>query len=263
MKTTLITGGSSGIGEIFARRFAADNHNLFLVARSEEKLKNLCVELMDKHEITAQYLALDLTEKDADLKIFETTEELGFEIDLLINNAGIGSAGYFSELDLNTELNMLNLNINVLVAITHRYLPQMRKRNNGTIINVSSMAGFQPLPFMAAYSASKTFVRYFSEAIAAENSTFNIHVMTLCPGATDTNFFKAAKIGDRNKKAIGFTQTQTPAEVVDAAIKGLQKKKWIVISGSKNKFVSYLSRTLPNNLISKAIAKRFRSNFDS
>lgn len=262
MKTVLITGASGGIGKAFAHRFAAENHNVFLVARSEDKLKILCAELQKKFGIHAQYLALDLIAKDADLKVFEETERLGLLVNVLINNAGKGSAGYFSELELQSELDMLTLNIQALVALTHRFLPQMRERREGTIINISSMAAFQSVPFMAAYSASKTFVRYFSEALAAENSPFNITVMVLCPGATETNFFKAAKVGDKNKKVIGIAGTQSPEDVVDAAMKGLRKGKWLTISGAKNSIGAGISRLLPNKAIAKTIAKRFRRNFE-
>ena len=262
MKVTLITGASSGIGKAFARHFAAEKKNVFLVARSEDKLRWLCNELSEKQGIKAYYLAIDLVKPNADYLVFEETKKLGLEIEVLINNAGIGSAGYFSELELQSELDMLSLNIHALVALTHRFLPQMRERNDGMIINVSSMACFQPIPYMACYSASKTFVRYFTEAIAAENLPFNIKIMALCPGATDTNFFEAAKLGESSKKAMGITKIQTPEEVVDAAIKGISNGKGLTISGTKNRIGAYLSRILPNKLITFTIAKRFRGKFE-
>src|SRR5947207_6321039 len=138
MKATLITGASSGIGEAFARRLAAEKHNLVLVARSEKALHGLCDELMLEHDITAHYLALDLTDQDADQRLVEETERHGFEIDWLINNAGFGSYGDFAKLDLATEKRMIDLNIRALIALTHRYIGNMRERKSGTIINVSS-----------------------------------------------------------------------------------------------------------------------------
>ena len=143
MKATLITGASGGIGEAFARALAAEKHNLILVARSEKKLHELCDELMLKHQITAHYVAIDLTEPDADLSLFKETERHAFEIDWLINNAGFGSMGDFAKLELENELEMISLNVLALVALTHRYLPKMRERKSGTIINVSC-GGFQP-----------------------------------------------------------------------------------------------------------------------
>src|SRR5215468_1002967 len=136
MKVTLITGASSGIGEAFARRLAADEHDLILVARSENKLHELCDELMLKHKIMAHYVALDLLEEDADERLLEETKKHGFEVHWLINNAGFGSMGDFVDLDLEKELDIIRLNISALVALTHRFLPQMRQRRHGTIINV-------------------------------------------------------------------------------------------------------------------------------
>ena len=168
MKFTLITGASGGIGEAFARKLAEEKHNLVLVARSENKLHEICDELMLKHSIIAHYIALDLTEFEADKKLFEETVRHGYEVEWLINNAGFGSMGDFAELDLEHELQMIDLNISALVALTHRYLPRMRERGNGVIINVSSAASFQPIPFMATYAATKAFVTSYSQAIAEE-----------------------------------------------------------------------------------------------
>src|SRR6185436_8099957 len=140
MKVTLITGASSGIGEAFARRLAAEKHDLVLVARSEKKLHELCDELMLDSKITAHYIALDLTEPNADERLFQETERHGMEVEWLINNAGFGSMGDFSKLDLESEISMIELNVRALVALTHRYLQKMRTRKSGVIINVSSAA---------------------------------------------------------------------------------------------------------------------------
>src|SRR5258708_7286412 len=132
MKVTLITGASSGIGEEFARRLAADGHNLVLVARNENKLRELSDDLMLEHKILAHYFVLDLGEFGADRKLLEETDRLGYEVDWLINNAGFGSYGDFAKLDIDHELQMLEVNISALVGITHAYLPQMRERRRGT-----------------------------------------------------------------------------------------------------------------------------------
>src|SRR5215217_5387252 len=192
MKVTLITGASSGIGEAFARKLAASDHNLVLVARSEKKLHELCDELMLRHKIFAHYVALDLLEKDATEHVFAETEKHGFEVDWLINNAGFGSMGDFAELDVEKEANIVKLNVLTVLSLTHRFLVGMRERKKGTIINVSSAAGFQPIPYMATYAATKAFVTSFSEALAEENKAHGIRFMALCPGSTKTNFFKAA-----------------------------------------------------------------------
>ena len=258
MKVTLITGASSGIGEAFARRLAAKKHNLVLAARSEEKLHALCDELMLEHKITAHYVALDLTDFEADARLFEETEKHGLEVDWLINNAGIGSMGDFARLELESELKMIDLNISVLVALTHRYLPQMRAHKNGVIINVSSAAGFQPIPFMAAYAATKAFVTSFSEALAEENRTFNIKVLALCPGATETNFFNAANI----KEPVQVKGMQTPEEVVEAALKAVGKGKSVAVSGLANYIGSVLGTLVPNSLITRTIGGVLRPKIE-
>src|SRR5499427_4034046 len=145
--TTLITGASSGIGEAFARKLAARGHDLLLVARSEDKLIALCNVLGRNHNIRAQYVVLDLSAPDATARLLAETEKRNLEIDFLINNAGFGSMGDFTSLDLQRELNMIDLNVRSLVELTHRFLPAMRERKGGAIINVASTAGFQPVPF--------------------------------------------------------------------------------------------------------------------
>ena len=255
MKAILITGASGGIGEAFARKLAAEKHDLVLVARSETKLHELCDELMLKHGIIAHYVALDLTEFESDQKLFEETEKHGFEIEWLINNAGFGSMGDFAELDLEHELQMIDLNISALVALTHRYLPPMRERKSGVIINVSSAASFQPIPFMATYAATKAFVTAYSQAIAEENRPFGIKILALCPGATETNFFNAAGMND----AFQVKGMQTPEQVVETALKAVKRGKPLVVSGFANYIGSVLGTIVPNSLITRTIGKVLRS----
>lgn len=259
MKVTLITGASSGIGEAFARRLAAEKHDLVLVARSETKLHELCDELMLEHKITAHYVAIDLTYADADRRLFAETEKHGFEVDWLINNAGFGSYGDFSSLDVEQEKQMIDLNVRSLVALTHRYLQGMRMRKSGTIINVSSAAGFQPIPFMSTYAATKAFVNSFSEAIAEENRPFGIHVMALCPGSTKTNFQRAAKM----ERAMQVKGQQIVEEVVETAMRGVKSGRTRIVSGFVNDLVSRAVMFLPNSLITRSLAKGLRSKYQA
>ena len=194
MKTTLITGASWGIGEAFARELAARGHNLLLVARSEDRLITICSELGRSQKIRADYFAIDLSEPDAPQRLFEEAQKRELEIDLLINNAGFGSMGDFATLDLANELKMIDLNVRALVELTHRFIQPMREKKSGAIINVASTAGFQPVPFMANYSATKAFVLSFSEALWEENRRYGIKVMALCPGVTETHFFEASRM---------------------------------------------------------------------
>ncbi len=262
MKVTLITGASGGIGEAFARRLAAEKHNLVLVARSEDKLHRICDELMLEHEITAHYIAVDLIDFQADEKLFNETEKHGMEVEWLINNAGFGSMGDFAKLDLERELEMIELNILALVALTHRYLRPMRERGKGTIINVASTASFQPIPFFATYAATKAFVRSFSEAIAEENRPHGIIVQALCPGPTETNFFAAANIGDNVKSAMAQKGMQTPEEVVEAALNGVKNGKPQVVSGWLNYLLARSVNLIPNSLITRAVGGSLRGKFD-
>src|SRR3954467_8043094 len=152
MKTTLITGASWGIGEAFARKLAERGHNLLLVARSEDRLVQICSEVGRAANIRAEYFAVDLTEPDAPRRLFEEAQKRELEIDLLINNAGFGSMGEFAKRDPQRELNMIDLNVRALVELTYLFLQPMRERKAGAIINVASTAAFQAVPFMATYA---------------------------------------------------------------------------------------------------------------
>jgi len=254
MNTTLITGASSGIGEMFGRKLAARGHNLLLVARSEDKLITLCNELGRTKSTHAQYVAMDLSEPDAPARLFEETQKRGLKIDFLINNAGFGSMGDFAKLDLQRELDMIDLNVRSLVELTHRFLTPMRERKSGSIINVASTAGFQPVPFMATYAATKAFVLSFSEALWEENRPHGVKVMALCPGVTDTNFFAAAKIQKPPARV-----AQTPEAVVDAALRGLARGKSSVISGWTNLFMVESERLVPRSLVLRIAGTMLRS----
>ena len=253
MNTTLITGASSGIGAAFARKLATRGRNVLLVARSEDKLITLCNELGRMSDIRAQYLVLDLATPGAPAQLVEETQRRGMEIDTLINNAGFGSMGYFDQLDLSRELQILDLNIRTVVELTHRFLLPMRKKRQGTIVNVASTAGFQPVPFMATYAASKAFVLSFSEALWEENRKHGVHVMALCPGVTETNFFEAANMDRPPMRA-----AQTPEEVVDAALRGMARKKGFVISGWANLFMIESERVVPRSLVTRVAGKALR-----
>jgi short-subunit dehydrogenase len=259
MKATLITGASGGIGEALANKLASRKHNLVLIARNEEKLAQLCQQLSSQFGIQAQYIVADLAKPEAAQEIFRETQMRKLEIETLINNAGIGSGGEFSALPLQGELAMLQLNNSSLVAMTHYFLPQMQKRKSGTVINVASMAAFMPVPYMAVYAASKVFVRSFTEAITQECKPHNIHVMLLCPGLTKTNFNQAAGIENQTGKALTEgASLQTPDQVAEEAMNGLDQKKHVVISGGSNRMVAKLTALIPNSLITKRMAATYR-----
>lgn len=257
MNTTLITGASSGIGEAFARKLAALGRNVFLVSRSEDKLVTLCNEIGRINRIRAQHLALDLSKPESPTRLFEEAEKRGLVIDLLINNAGFGSMGDFTRMDLARELNMIDLNVKALVELTYKFLPPMRARKQGAIINVASTAAFQPVPFMATYAATKAFVLSFSEALWEENRPHGVHVMALCPGVTETNFFEAA----RSKKPPARA-AQTPEDVVETALRGLNRRTGHIVSGWSNLLMVEAERFVPRSLVVRLAGSLMRKQYD-
>jgi short-subunit dehydrogenase len=262
MKVTLITGASGGIGEAIVNRLAERNHNLILVARNAQKLESQCKNLIEKFGINAQFIAGDLSEPETPKRIFDETQKRGLEVEILINNAGIGSGGEFAALSLHQELSLLQLNVSSLVAITHLFLPGMQERRSGSIINIGSMAAFMPVPYMATYAASKAFVRSFTQALTQECTPYDINVMLFCPGLTKTNFNSAAGID--NEKGIGLgsdynsAPSQTPEQVADELIGALDKGKHFLISGKMNRFGARMLALLPSPFITRNIAKMYR-----
>ena len=257
MSTTLITGASSGIGAAFARKLAARGRNVFLVARSEDKLITLCNELGRSVGVRAQYFAIDLALPEASRLLFEETQKRGIAIDMLINNAGFGSMGDFAGLELETELKMIDLNVKALVDLTNKFLLPMRERKQGTIINVASTAGFQAVPFMATYAATKAFVISFSEALWEENRAHGVHVMALCPGVTETNFFAASKM-----ERPPMRTAQTPEEVVETALRALKRQKPLTISGWVNLVMLETERFFPRSWVTRITGKALRPKSD-
>src|SRR5919202_1256895 len=256
MRAALITGASSGIGEVFARRCAARGENVVLVARSAERLNTLCNELGRAHaNIVAQSVALDLSEADAPQQLFEETSRRGLEVETLVNNAGFGSMGEFAALDLGRELNMIDLNVKALVALAHLYLAPMRERRRGAIIYVASTAAFQPVPYMATYAATKAFVLSFSEALWEENRAHGVRVMALCPGVTNTNFFDAAQMAQPPMRI-----TQTPEEVVDTALAALARGRSHVISGWLNYLQTQAERLVPRSVVTRIAGSALRAS---
>jgi short-subunit dehydrogenase len=260
MKTALITGASYGIGAAFARELAARKTNLILVARSEDKLQQLATELEERHGIKAEAIAQDLTEPAAGTKLFESVAQKGLTVDLLVNNAGFGDYGTFGDRDLQRQLDMVQLNITVLVELTHLFLNQMRERRSGSIINVSSIGGFQPMPYMSVYAASKAFVLNFTEALRAENQNTGVTLQALCPGPTESNFFENAKF----PQSVDATSSQNYAsseEVVRDSLDALDKNQSNVVTGSFiNQVIVNLPRFLPREMLVNTIEKQFRNS---
>ncbi|RAJ29267.1 SDR family NAD(P)-dependent oxidoreductase [Pedobacter cryoconitis] len=264
MKATLITGASGGIGEAIAVRLAERKHDLLLVARNAEKLEKLCTRLSEQFGIETQFIAGDLSKASTAADIFAQTQHRGLEIEMLINNAGIGSGGEFTEIPLQSELDMLQLNVSSLVALTHLFLPQMQQRKSGTILNVGSMASFLPVPYMATYAASKAFIRFFTQAITEECKPYNIHVLLLSPGLTKTKFNFSAGIENEKGKALNTdsVSAQTAEQVADEALKALDQRKHVVVSGTINRIGAKLLTLIPNVFLARMFARSYRKKLN-
>jgi short-subunit dehydrogenase len=251
----LVTGASSGIGECFARALAARRRNLVLVARSKAKVEALANEFRTVQGVLAEPIGLDLSLPAAAARLYERLHERRLKISLLVNNAGFGARGNFWELPQERQVEMLRLNIQTLMELTYLLLPPMVAERRGGIINVSSTASFQPVPYTTVYAATKAFVTSFSQGLAEELRPHGVTVVTLCPGGTDTNFFAASQYGRRN---FSFA-LQPPEEVVEAALKALDRGGGLVIPGLKNKIAVFSQRLAPRSLVVKAAARIFRA----
>jgi uncharacterized protein len=250
----LITGASSGIGECFARALAARSHNLVLVARSEEKLNQLAAELAGKHGVRVEVIPADLAERGAAAQLAEALAARKCRVDLLVNNAGFGARGEFGKLSLARQSAMVALNVHALVELTHLLLPGMIERRRGGVINVSSTASFQPIPYTTTYAATKAFVTSFSMGLAEELKPYDIPVVTLCPGGTRTNFFVAGQYGVRNIPG----GMQAPEAVVAAALAALDRGGGLVVPRILNKLSIMVQRLVPREVVAKFAAKIFR-----
>jgi uncharacterized protein len=251
-RTALVTGASRGIGEAFARQLAARGQDLILVARSREKLETLAGELAERHEVETHAITADLARPCAAETVFAETQRLGLDIDLLVNNAGFARAGAFAELSLDEQADMVRLNVNTVVELTRLYLPGMRHRRRGGVINVGSTASFQPVPGMAVYGATKSFVLSFSEALAAEVEGDGVRVMALCPGATGTEFWATAGVW-----AERTGRMPAPDEVVAAGLRAFERGRWSFVHGFVNQGVAlFAGRILPRWLVVR-LAKRW------
>ncbi len=256
-RTSLITGASSGIGLELAKFFARDHWNLVLVARNESALKRLADELTRQYGIKAAVLPADLSDPAAPKFIYDSLQRQQIVIDALVNNAGFGTHGKFAEIDEETELRELQVNITAVTHLTKLFLPDMLKRNGGRILNVASTAAFFPGPFMAVYYGSKAYVLSFSEAIATETAGTGVTVTTLCPGSTKTKFQERAGVRPSPlNRTIGSMHAYP---VALAGYKGMLKGKRLVIPGMMNKLTAISSRIIPRKL-ALSLARKFNEN---
>jgi short-subunit dehydrogenase len=250
----LVTGASSGIGAEFARRLAAHGMHLVLTARRQALLEKLAEELHIRHGTKTEIIPGDLTDPEEPRRLCEAIAAKGIQIELLINNAGFGWVGVVDETEVSRMQRLIQLNVASLVELTYRILPGMLQRGHGGIINVSSVAGFQPVAYMPTYSASKAFVLHFSEALWAECRDRGVTVTALCPGTTQTDFFDTANVPGWLKKH----RFSTPEQVVKAALKALERRKQFVIPGWRNWLITFGVRIARRKMVVLQSMRYFR-----
>lgn len=251
-KVALITGASSGIGREMAKIHAAKGGDLVVVARSENKLKELKEDLESKHKGIAVHVVIkNLNGADAAKEVYDEVKRAGVSVDYLINNAGFGGQGYFHERRWEDDLLMMNLNMVALTALTRFYLPEMVARNEGRILNVSSTASLLPGPLQSVYYATKAYVTSFSNGLVGELEGTNVTVSALLPGATDTGF---AKTSGMDKTEL-FSNTFSADVVAKAGYEGMLQGKMNIMAGltGSQKALMYMLPFIPKKMLLKQI----------
>jgi uncharacterized protein len=245
-RRTLITGSSAGIGAALAEVVAGHGHDLILVARRRDKLETLAAEIERKHGVNVACFPEDLADAHGPRRLFEAVIAQGFEVENLVNNAGVGVYGKFAGTDLDAELKMIQLNVTSVVELTKRFLPGMIQRRGGRILNVASTAAFVPGPWMSIYYATKAFVLSFSDAIDYELKSSGITVTTLCPGPTESEF--KARAGSQRSRLFEAFVMDAPT-VARAGFDGMMKGRTLVIPGLRNKVVPIAARLIPRPMM--------------
>lgn len=248
--TALVTGASKGIGRELCRLFAADGHDLILVARSADAMEAQAAELREAHGIAVRVEAVDLIDPAARKELCARLSDV--EVDVLVNNAGFGSNGAFCELDVDRELNQVALNVGALTELTGRLLPGMVARGRGHVLNIASTAGFQPGPYMSVYFATKAFVITFTEGIAYELRGTGVTATVHCPGATATEF--AAAAGNDKTKLFTAGSVASAEDVAAHAYRAMWAGKPLAIHGFMNWFGAFMTRFGPRTLSAKVAA---------
>lgn len=249
-ETALVTGGASGIGWELARLFARDGADVALVGRNEGRLIEAAARLEYDFGVTAHAVVRDLSEPGAAACVANAVRERGLRIDALVNNAGFGYDAPFAQSDAARQRALVQTNDVALMELCLEFAPAMAKRGSGAILNVASIAGFMPGPFMATYYASKAFVQSFSLAIHEELAPFGVHVTALCPGPVGTNFWVAADAGHT-----ALARLTLPASAVaSAGYRALLRNKALCVPGALPKATVFASRLLPRVVLAKAAA---------
>ena len=245
-KTALITGASSGIGYELSKVFAKNGYNLVLVSRNMEKLKTVSEEIKKRHDVRVKVIPKDLSKSAAPQELYDEVAAVSINIDVLVNNAGIGVGGKLTETSVEKHLDLIQLNITSLTMLCKLFGADMAKRGSGKILNVASTAAFQAGPLMSTYFASKAYVLLLSEAIKNELKKDNVTVTTLCPGPTRTEFHERNEMIGISLDSRLFKMSA--AKVAEIGFSGLVKGKTIVIPGLVNKLLAFAVRFSPREI---------------
>lgn len=251
--TALVTGASMGIGLEFARVLAEHRHDLVLVARSKDKLEALAAELTSKYGIKASAIACDLSKIDEVESLPSKVEKTGAKIDFLVNNAGFGEMGFFTDTEWKKERMMIDVNVTALTFLMKHYAQEMAKRGGGRICNVASTAAFQPGPKMAVYFATKSYVLSLSEAVAAELEGTGVTITALCPGATSSNFFDNANMKNSRLATTGFLPKA--ADVARYGYEATIEGRTVAIHGIVNTILAESVRFIPRKVVTRIARK--------
>lgn len=243
----LVTGASAGIGREIARILARD-HDLILTARREAELRTLASELAPA---VCHVFPADLADPAASRKLFDAVTAAGLNVDVLVNNAGFGDLGPFADADLGKMLRMIQVNVTALTELTGLFLPGLRAKGRGQILNVGSVAGFQPGPFMAVYYATKAYVNSFSEALSNELGGSGVTVTCLCPGPTLSEFAAVAGVQKLTQFKAGSAAATRP--VAEAGVRAMRRGKRLIITGFRNKLMIFAERLIPRGLVIRAV----------
>ena len=252
-KWALVTGASAGIGSILARQLAARGAHLVLTARRQDRLNALAAQIHAAHDVSVEVFAADLAQPATPDALFAFTRQKNIAVEILVNNAGFGAYGRFDEISLHRQLEMLQVNMAAVVHLTHLYLPGMIARHRGDILILASTAGFQAVPYIATYAATKSFDLSFAEALAEEVRPHGIHFTALCPGATSTEFQQVAAQPD-----YAFRSPESPENVARVGLDALARGKPLVISGARNRLMMESQRLAPRRLVTSMAARLMR-----
>lgn len=250
-KTALITGASGGLGLSFARVFAREGYDLVMVARSEDKLNKIKEDLEKNFGISATVVPADLMLDSGAEDVYKRTLELGISVDVLVNNAGLGDFGDFASSDLQKQCDMIALNVTALIKLTHLYLQDMKALSSGKILNVDSIAAFQPGPLMSVYYATKAFVLSFSEALSVELRGSGVSVTALCPGPIDTDFESRAELGESG--LFKNLKVWSPEVIAEFGYKQMCRGRVVTVKGGVNRLIAFSSRLAPRALVRNAV----------